>query len=290
MYVMGWSYPEGTGSSVTGLVNYVSANNKWLIPASPYGARNLSYWNQFSTQPAAQTQGSAITAGQKIYLAFMISDGDNTSMITTHFKNRWADSARGQVPLGWGISPWFSHYIAPCFLKWFLEHKSTNDYITASVSGTGYNFPMELSASFRNSYFAQTASDMALYGMQVGWLLSDDEHPLSDDVAGAFIDATGVKCLFSNFSGNGAFKVWHDAMYINSINTYTNDEVAVKNAIVARAAQLSKPGFIMVTCDGWGMTPTKIKWIADQLGTTNYQVLRPDVFAKTYLKIYGYPY
>jgi len=80
-------------------------------------------------------------------VCFLMSDGDNLQYLMNDFatsENWYASPFRGQIDLGWTISPAFCE-LAPNIMNYLYEHASNTesgrDYFIAGPSGMGYIFP-----------------------------------------------------------------------------------------------------------------------------------------------------
>lgn len=74
---------------------------------------------------------------EKIYLTFIVADGDAMGIGYHLYRGMFLEEGRGQVPLNWGIQMLLKDY-APPVLAYILEHASEHDGFVASISGLGY--------------------------------------------------------------------------------------------------------------------------------------------------------
>ena len=76
----------------------------------------------------------------KIYVAFILSDGDNLQYVEHLMRKLWNDPARGQVPIGWTVSPAMVDAM-PGALNFYYESGTRNDNLISGPSGYGYAYP-----------------------------------------------------------------------------------------------------------------------------------------------------
>ena len=136
-YYIGWWSAEGTG--VTFASNYGVAT----VPADYYN--NYSFHSGASRQLDAPTVPAKPQLENKIYVAFVLSDGDNTQYVQhTMGKNTnlWASKKRGDIAITWTCSPSLMD-AGPQILNYFYKTASDNDCIISGPSGFGYTYPTD---------------------------------------------------------------------------------------------------------------------------------------------------
>jgi hypothetical protein len=136
----GWVCRDGEGDHVEhgsrhGLRTLCSTN-------SP----NLSFFSRLRPLQATLPKRPApppMRPESKVYLAFVLSDGDSIPILQTRQWYRWDERARGTVPFGWEMQPLFVQ-IAPAVLEYYYETASDNDEFIQGPSGAGYVHPSSL--------------------------------------------------------------------------------------------------------------------------------------------------
>jgi len=93
----------------------------------------------FHQRPSAKQ----VKLQQKIYLAFMQSEGDTLKFPLTFGYGGWFDPKRGQVPINWGINPLMARQF-PAVLEYYYDEATPNDYFFAGCSGAGYVYPDDM--------------------------------------------------------------------------------------------------------------------------------------------------
>ncbi|MCW1924516.1 GxGYxYP family putative glycoside hydrolase [Luteolibacter arcticus] len=78
----------------------------------------------------------------KVYVAVMISDGDNIQYVQHAMRQAWEGSAnvRGKVPLNWTIAPGLVD-IAPGMMNYYYSSATAQDCFVTGPSGMGYLMP-----------------------------------------------------------------------------------------------------------------------------------------------------
>ena len=94
---MGWWPDEGSG--VTEASQYGIAT-----VASDYST-NLTVHSGMSRSVAVKPTPAPPALQNKIYVGFIMSDGDNLQYVEHLLRKLWNDPGRGQVPMGWTMSP-----------------------------------------------------------------------------------------------------------------------------------------------------------------------------------------
>lgn len=76
----------------------------------------------------------------KVYVAYMATDGDATWFMNDHVSKDWADPARGNFKYNWGFLP-LAYDLMPGTVKYYLENMKPTDYFVAGPAGATYTYP-----------------------------------------------------------------------------------------------------------------------------------------------------
>jgi hypothetical protein len=96
---------------------------------------NKSFWLSFPNKTYTQPAPKAITAQRgKVYVAFVLSDGDNLQFDQSALYLHWKDPARGTVPVGTSLAPVLQEINTP-LLDWYYAKKTPNDELIAGPCG-----------------------------------------------------------------------------------------------------------------------------------------------------------
>ena len=75
-----------------------------------------------------------------MYVAFILSDGDNLQFVEHLQRKLWNDPGRGKVPMGWTMSPAMVDAM-PGALNYLWTSATPNDCLLSGPSGYGYTYP-----------------------------------------------------------------------------------------------------------------------------------------------------
>ncbi len=124
--------------------------------------------------------------GNKVYLAFILSDGDNLPVLTnSNFPQLWKDPLRGKIPISWTISPSAS-ILLPDVMQYYYTTATPGDSFLAAVSGVGYTYPDSYGKRFRpqdqkavfDGFLDQTAAYMARCDLTSAWIMGSTRQDL----------------------------------------------------------------------------------------------------------------
>lgn len=76
----------------------------------------------------------------KVYIAFMATDGDAAWFMNDHVVNDWADSALGSFKYNWGFLP-LAYDLMPGTVNYYMENMKPTDYFVAGPAGATYTYP-----------------------------------------------------------------------------------------------------------------------------------------------------
>jgi hypothetical protein len=76
----------------------------------------------------------------KVYVAYMATDGDATWFMLNHVNKDWADPAHGNFKYNWGFLP-LAYDLMPGTVKYYLENTKPKDYFVCGPAGATYTYP-----------------------------------------------------------------------------------------------------------------------------------------------------
>jgi hypothetical protein len=285
---LGWFSDEGSGVNLTSMA-------AMPVLASDY-FNNLEVWTAIQAQAvASHAQLPALPdVGNKIYLAFTMSDGDNLQYMQHRLLHLWRDRARGSLPIGWTFSPvlW---QIAPAMVEYYLRTATEHDELIAGPSGAGYMFPARWPQAHLAAFLRQTGQLMQALNMTTLEVLDADWWqrsglPLASKISLSgmtfadearqrdFVQALKPYGLRGILSGSGVF--WPKNKQVDGVPLYHNLGIAgsVNSAVkMIRAAALlnpRRPLFLNLYVLAWSMSPTALLQVVQQLGN-EYEVVLP---------------
>ena len=137
--IYGWGEPEDD------YCRMASMNSNYIMCAE---APNLSFHAQVRadgrTDTAEFRQKShpkePFRLEDKVYVAFLTTEGDAMKIHTVFQGGAWHDPDRGKVPVNWGFQPRMLD-IAPGMAEYYFSSMSEKDYFYCGCSGAGYTYP-----------------------------------------------------------------------------------------------------------------------------------------------------
>jgi hypothetical protein len=138
--VFGWhAYGKDTEEQHTTLLSSYGLKMEGL-----HNLPNLSFNCQFGftpgfkfTNPGHIALDAKLTAGPKVYLAFVQSDSIGIGV--------WTKPGRGKLPFAWQVTMNWTKF-SPAALEYFHESATPNDYFIGGLSGPGYMYPNHIPA------------------------------------------------------------------------------------------------------------------------------------------------
>ncbi|MCD9018831.1 carbohydrate-binding protein [Parachryseolinea silvisoli] len=268
---MGWWPEEGAG--VTRASQYGIAT-----VASDY-ATNLSVHSGMPRTIAIKPIPAKPALQNKIYVAFIISDGDNLQYVEHLMRKLWNNPDRGSVPIGWTVSPAMVDAM-PGALNFYHQTATTNDNLISGPSGYGYaypnNFPNQPSL---DQFVVKTEEYNRRAGLRVLTVWNTITGGINQNVGQSY--ATYAPSLLGLTAQNtgGPLSIYNQSLpgFPLSCN-YCWNEQNIKEHIANAAAGWNgtEPRFIIIQSQPWqDIKPSNFKNVANSLGA-NYVVVRPD--------------
>ncbi|MHA1309609.1 MAG: GxGYxYP domain-containing protein [Candidatus Helarchaeota archaeon] len=220
----------------------------------------------------------------KVYITFIVSDGDNVNYCSDKLLEYWNDPNRGAVPIGITLEP-AMFKIFPTSLEFYYQNATNNEYFIAGPSGAGYCY-VDLNPAFPQ-FLNQSKYAMTMADMHQVWLLNGYESyqlKYSSNVINAYssnnLNITGIYLNYHDFPA--------ELNYLsNNIPVFQSIFVERENEILGKLQSINLvrhgPTFIFIGYWAWDFSFTKIKNVVNQLGD-DFVILRPDQFSKIYLK------
>ncbi len=281
---MGWWPEEGPG---------VQRASEHGIPtvASDY-ATNLTLHSGMPRTVRVKPIPPKPRLENKIYVAFILSDGDNLQYVEHLMRKLWNDPARGQVPIGWTVSPAMLDAM-PGALDFYHASGTDADNLISGPSGIGYGYPNFWSGDAQLSAFVKTSDDYSLRaGLRVVTVWNTIVGGIDADVGSSF--ATHAPSLLGVTAQNtgGGLTIYDGKLpgFALSCNYCTNEQ-AIKDHVASAAAGWdgASPRFILIQAQPWqGVTPTSFRNVQDSFDDS-YSVVRPDNWFQLLRQANGLP-
>ena len=222
----------------------------------------------------------------KVYVAIILSDGDNVQYMQHHMKKNWSNVARGSVPIGWTTQP-LAADIDPGMLNYYWSSASTNDCLVAGPSGAGYTRLNYWSPANAAAYTTASNPYLQRSGMTSITVWMTVSSGSGHDFAASCPSLLGI---YDHNAGN--YNTNYGGLPVVGFPASANYSSSVTNLIagITNSSALwngSAPLFITVQGSGWNITPADCKTIANSLTNSEYVVVRPDHLFMLYREYTG---
>ncbi|RFM26753.1 T9SS type A sorting domain-containing protein [Deminuibacter soli] len=268
---MGW-WPE-EGSGITRASSYGIAT-----VASDYST-NLTVHSGMSRTVNVKPIPAKPTLQNKIYVAFILSDGDNLQYVEHLMRKLWANPDRGSVPMGWTLSPAMLDAM-PGALNYFHQSSTDNDNLISGPSGYGYAYPNNFpNATSLDQYVAKTEDYTKRAGFKVVTVWNTITGGINQNVGEAFAaNAPSLLGLTAQNTG-GPLTVYSNSLPGQPLScNYCTGEQAMEDAIASASSGWNgtSPRFVIIQAQPWtDVKPTNFKNVMNSLDA-NHIVVRPD--------------
>lgn len=238
-------------------VAFLSAHGHFLFASDNFS--NGSVWASIPIPSSVQesTKPSPIRVQPNtVYVAFLVSDGDNSQYIEHRMTQVWHMSNLGAVPEGWTFAPGML-YFAPTMMRYFNNNLPRNSELDAGGSGIGYVSRMSgaplsqfgkltreimQQEDMKSAYMIEPPTDLKAFAQSCGLPGIVERDPLSETKVGGTI-AIG--------ESSGYLKTAHTLFC--SLHQQSNTK------------KIGKPLFLAPQVDAWTLTPTDVLHVAQQL-------------------------
>lgn len=225
----------------------------------------------------------------KVYVALILSDGDNIQYMQHVLKMRWNTAARGAIPLGWTVTPMAAE-MDPMLFNHFWSTATTNDCLVSGPSGAGYTHMQQWSAANMAGFAKISDPYLQRAGLRIITVWDD----VTTGVAQAF--ATNCPSLLglTDQNENNGTRVDLGLRTILLTVGYSSDVSYFTNKIISAASGWNgtAPIFIAAQADTWNLQPSDMVTVANALVASDpnkYKIVRPDHLFMLCNQIYGKP-
>lgn len=268
---MGWWPEEGPGverSSTYGIPTIASdwSTNLTLHSGTP---RTINI-KPMPPKPPLQN---------KLYVAFILSDGDNLQYIEHLMRKLWNNPDRGSVPIGWTLSPAMVDAM-PGALNYLWQTSTNNDNLISGPSGYGYTYPNSWTdQQLLNQFVTKTESYNQRAGFRVVTIWNTITGGISQNTGQTFAQKAPSLLGMTGQNTGGGLTIYNNSLPGMALScNYCTNEQAMKDHIAAAAAGWNgnSPRFIIIQAQPWqNVTPTSFKNVANSLNA-DYVLVRPD--------------
>lgn len=238
-------------------VAYLSSLGHFLNGST--NSSNLTVWAAMpSPQRLVQPSRPAPIAAEPntVYVAFLVSDGDNIDYMQGTMAQEWQGPDFGAVPEGWTDAPPAAE-IAPPLMEYYYAHLPKNSELVAGPSGIGYATQM-------------TGSDLTEFARLTGQIMrAQDLHTVDtferQDHLPQFARVSGITGIAAQ--NPLVEQQMGGATAMGQASGYVKTAAGLFSSISQQSATI-KPGrplFIEPLVDAWTLNPTDVLHIAQQL-------------------------
>ncbi|GAA4313380.1 hypothetical protein GCM10023149_09120 [Mucilaginibacter gynuensis] len=268
---MGWWPQEGPGVERASKYGIATVASDWCANLTVHsGTSRIVNIKPIPPKPALKN---------KIYVAFILSDGDNLQFTEHLMRKLWNNPDRGAVPMGWTVSPAMLDAM-PGALNYYWQTSTDNDNLISGPSGYGYTYPNTWSdKNLLKRFVAKTEDYNNRAGLRVITIWNTITGGINPDVGEIY--AGKAKSLLGVTAQNtgGGLTIYNDSLPGMALScNYCTTEQAMKDHIARAAAGWDKtsPRFIIIQAQPWtNISPTSFKNVANSLNE-DYSIVRPD--------------
>jgi len=220
----------------------------------------------------------------KVYVSFILSDGDNIQYMQHVMKIDWATAARGSIPIGWTSSP-LAADVDPGMVNYFWSTATTNDCLISGPSGAGYAHIENWSIA-NIMAFAKVSSP---YLQRAGLRVITVWDQVSSGTATLYAKYCPSLLGLTDQSGGTYTSVNQGLRTIGLTVTYSSDTNAIYSGITnaAQSWNGAAPMFLAAQAVVWSINPAMLAGIASRLDPNKYVIVRPDHLFLLYNQVYG---
>jgi hypothetical protein len=224
----------------------------------------------------------------RIYVALIVSDGDNLNYWYDRFPKLWKDPGRGTFPVGWSIGPGGMHLEPPFYRRIYAE-ATENDCFVAAVSGLAYVYPEIYGDGYTESrelldgFLQRTRTQMDLLDLRAVHIHHHGPYgEISRATLERYAEVLGPERADLMFVGYGR-RDWfpsdlHAPRRIRGVPfAYAATTGGAEESVgqIRQAAGSRKPAFVSAHITPWRFRPAEWKREFDALGP-EYVLVTPE--------------
>lgn len=240
----------------------------------------------------------------KVYCAFIRSDGDGMNFIRFYYRQLFDDPDHGKVPLGWQLGTTVSD-LMPDIADYYYKHSKPGDCFVNALTGVGYIweewYAKGYPATQRPGILQEYQRLSSNYRQRIDATVMSTGNEMPAPLLKLFAGENGIKGIFANYVRSdetrldnivrevGGIPIFRDVMglapwlYENmDFTTYTQRET--ERQVVGTIKQWTpayRPAFLYVGVNNWLRQMGMLSRIVEGLGP-EYVPVRPDQFVELY--------
>lgn len=255
-----------------------SENSVYVLAADWFV--NMTVWSgtRLSTFPLLPVAPPELE--NKVYVTFVVSEGDNLQYNQHKLRVLFDDPARGSVPINWTTNPLLID-CAPAMWDWFVRAATENDHFMTGPSGAGYINPTPWPDDTFDTFTARTGAYMRETGLNTVYVLNrvDGEGvDLAESEVASYLENVnpkGIALNWETFTETTMLTGGIPQSVVDDAGTIEDMQSAIANATVGWDG--NSPVFVCVGVLAWELGPTQIKELVDGLDDTHV-VVRADQY------------
>lgn len=268
---MGWWADEGAGVGRASSYGIATVASDWAVNLTMHSGMPRTI-NTKPIPPKPKLQN-------KIYVAFILSDGDNLQYVEHLLRKLWNNPDRGSVPMGWTMSPAMVDAM-PGALNYYWQTSTSNDNLISGPSGFGYAYPNNFpNQDLLNKFVAKTEDYNRRAGFRVITVWNTIVGGINQNVGQAYAGNAPTLLGLTAQNTGGGLTIYNNSLPAMALScNYCTNEQSMKDNIAFAASGWNgaSPRFMIIQSQPWtDVTPTSFKNVANSLDN-NYLVVRPD--------------
>jgi|WetSurMetagenome_2_1015567.scaffolds.fasta_scaffold34609_2 hypothetical protein len=237
-----------------------------------------------SNQPIPQLEN-------KVYIAFIRTDGDGPNFYMDRFRRLWDDSTtHGKFAMGWQLGPTIFD-LMPDVLDWYYKHATPNDYFVNALSGIGYiheaNYAYMYPPEKQKQIWKEYMQLSKLYRERINLSTLTTYHDMSDEKMGYFA-SIGFQGIFANYGRSFVTSLHNQVTEVNGVPVFSAivDRVNSAESLakdIRLWSPLNRPAFVFVSLSNWVTSLKPIDEALKELGP-EYMAVNPEQLVGLYWK------
>ncbi len=294
--VLGW-FESPTGMEENLGTQRLSKSGKVILPADHIPNLSVFAAYDFKTPPKESTEKTSEipTLEDKIYMTFVISDGDNLGFMHNQYADLWTNNKGKDFPLGWSISPLVAE-IAPPIFEFYSSSATTNDTLVCAPSGAGLFYPDFYPQNELGMLLARTNLLMENTGLDTIWLLNSYtpyEVKYTEKVINSYVDyikPTGIFLDYGDVPITSQYRIGEGTVHsgtpiIRATHLWEDIDNFIAKVEVVKDTRPHGPFFIFAAVHVWTMGPEDVEEVIQRLQRSGevvdeYSIVSPDIFCR----------
>jgi len=255
---------------------------------------NLSVHSGTRRGEFRQTSAPFLPLENKIYITFLISDGDApVNWYDFYLWRYWDDPQRGKFPLTWTVGPTV-YDVIPDIMDYYYSLANENDYFVCAF-GAGYAFMDIYGEMYENreeiweSFLGLTRDYMEKMGLDCLWT-----HHEGEEYFRIYGERLNLKCILADYSRPAQLDSYEKSHILlpsgvpvfRSLTSFDPEGGEKKSFSllledVRRFTPEELPAFMHIFVQCYPMSPSLLRELWENLGA-EYVPLRPDQLSALY--------